>query len=325
MLGPWAPLIVDCVIHENTAVGLGGGITADDGAQPIIRRCRIYGNSAGDGGGICLTFSGAWIAECEIHGNQATFGGGLDLLSATAVKVSQAHIRSNAASFLGGGVYASSSSAALEECIIQGNTTEINGGAGWLHESNLAFARCTLWDNSAEVTAGGLYLTRSLAYLRDCDVKGNGLAIFVEGIPTQPVDARFNWWGDSSGPYHPLLNPAGQGDELGDHVDFIPWNGTSSVLEAARPPVCRLQAPALFRGSLPILVTLFENARVNLSVFDAQGRHLATLLDREVGAGTLHVDWDGRAAHRTSAGTGVRFLRLAADRDIMTVRVVRLR
>jgi parallel beta-helix repeat protein len=32
-----------------------------------------------------------------------------------------------------------------------------------------------------------------------------------------------NWWGDPSGPYHPTLNPDGQGDEVGDNVDFIPW------------------------------------------------------------------------------------------------------
>ena len=36
-------------------------------------------------------------------------------------------------------------------------------------------------------------------------------------------DARNNWWGDPSGPFHPLLNPAGTGDEVSDNVDFEPW------------------------------------------------------------------------------------------------------
>lgn len=38
-----------------------------------------------------------------------------------------------------------------------------------------------------------------------------------------PVDARFNWWGHPSGPYHPDQNPGGQGDEVSDNVQFSPW------------------------------------------------------------------------------------------------------
>ncbi|MEA3396607.1 MAG: right-handed parallel beta-helix repeat-containing protein, partial [Chloroflexota bacterium] len=37
------------------------------------------------------------------------------------------------------------------------------------------------------------------------------------------VDARLNWWGHSSGPYHPDQNPAGQGDKVSDNVQFSPW------------------------------------------------------------------------------------------------------
>ncbi len=37
------------------------------------------------------------------------------------------------------------------------------------------------------------------------------------------VDATDNWWGDSSGPYHATLNPAGTGNAVSDNVDFEPW------------------------------------------------------------------------------------------------------
>jgi parallel beta-helix repeat protein len=37
---------------------------------------------------------------------------------------------------------------------------------------------------------------------------------------SETVDARFNWWGDSTGPYHPTLNPTGLGDEVSDNVTF---------------------------------------------------------------------------------------------------------
>jgi len=42
--------------------------------------------------------------------------------------------------------------------------------------------------------------------------------------PTYYVfDARYNWWGDQSGPYHPAINPTGLGDKVSDYVSFIPW------------------------------------------------------------------------------------------------------
>ena len=37
------------------------------------------------------------------------------------------------------------------------------------------------------------------------------------------VDAKNNWWGDNSGPYHPTNNPSGKGDNVTDYVDFEPW------------------------------------------------------------------------------------------------------
>ena len=37
------------------------------------------------------------------------------------------------------------------------------------------------------------------------------------------LDATYNWWGSSSGPYHATLNPGGTGDAVSDYVDFEPW------------------------------------------------------------------------------------------------------
>jgi hypothetical protein len=35
--------------------------------------------------------------------------------------------------------------------------------------------------------------------------------------------APCNWWGHASGPYHPTLNPGGQGQEVSDDVYFFAW------------------------------------------------------------------------------------------------------
>ncbi|MFQ6033615.1 MAG: right-handed parallel beta-helix repeat-containing protein [Candidatus Bipolaricaulia bacterium] len=37
------------------------------------------------------------------------------------------------------------------------------------------------------------------------------------------IDARNNWWGDPSGPFHLGKNPQGKGDRVSDNVDFEPW------------------------------------------------------------------------------------------------------
>ena len=39
------------------------------------------------------------------------------------------------------------------------------------------------------------------------------------------LDARDNWWGDTSGPYHSILNPSGVGDKVSNGVLFDPWTG----------------------------------------------------------------------------------------------------
>ena len=37
------------------------------------------------------------------------------------------------------------------------------------------------------------------------------------------LDARNNWWGHASGPYHPEQNGTGTGDAIGVNLPFIPW------------------------------------------------------------------------------------------------------
>jgi parallel beta-helix repeat protein len=61
----------------------------------------------------------------------------------------------------------------------------------------------------------------------------NGTA--VAHYSGQPIDATNNWWGHKSGPYHPITNPTGKGDDVSDNVLFDPWTkipawGVSSTI-----------------------------------------------------------------------------------------------
>lgn len=42
-------------------------------------------------------------------------------------------------------------------------------------------------------------------------------------LDSYSVNATHNWWGSSSGPYHPTENPQGEGDNVSDSVEFEPW------------------------------------------------------------------------------------------------------
>jgi parallel beta-helix repeat protein len=45
----------------------------------------------------------------------------------------------------------------------------------------------------------------------------------VNNIGSSIVDATMNWWGSITGPYHPVNNSDGFGDNVSDNVDFNPW------------------------------------------------------------------------------------------------------
>jgi len=47
----------------------------------------------------------------------------------------------------------------------------------------------------------------------------------------EAVDATHNWWGDASGPYHPITNPGGEGNPVSDDVTFESWLGDEAVTE----------------------------------------------------------------------------------------------
>lgn len=132
------------------------------------------------------------------------------------------------------------------EPVIIGNKLEDNGRAG-VYISNAYYygpgnARPTINENQ---------------------ILGNSWGVF--NATGQVVDATNNWWGSSSGPYQPLLNPQGEGEQVSDNVDFIPWQ--------TRPPAikvidCCIRNVGL--ESFEILSSIGESSRV-ISTFKVEG------------------------------------------------------
>ncbi len=72
-------------------------------------------------------------------------------------------------------------------------------------------------------------------------------------ISTTLVNAEWNYWGDPTGPYHPTLNPQGQGDRVSDYIDFEPWfsgcNNLSPVADAGPDQTVDTNAMVTLDGS----------------------------------------------------------------------------
>ena len=56
------------------------------------------------------------------------------------------------------------------------------------------------------------------------NANGNfGTKIIMPDPDPEPVDAALNWWGHTSGPYHPESNPFASGQEVSDYAIYSPW------------------------------------------------------------------------------------------------------
>ena len=114
---------------------------------------------------------------------------------------------------------------------------------------------------------GDVYPTNVKIHHNNIEGSG-GYGIWAsEELANQPVDARFNWWGDPTGPYHnttwtykgePYGPHYGLGDRVSDYVLYDPWLESSWP---ASPPLIKVEPP-LYRAKL-INETFTVNVTIN--------------------------------------------------------------
>ncbi|MCP4291201.1 MAG: T9SS type A sorting domain-containing protein [bacterium] len=69
---------------------------------------------------------------------------------------------------------------------------------------------------------------------RDCTFFDNyPLAAF--STTAIAYDARYNNWGDPTGPFHPVTNPGGLGNEVYDNIQYQPFNGAGGLFLTPSP------------------------------------------------------------------------------------------
>jgi hypothetical protein len=145
--GEGSDSIVDGLTIVDGYAEEGGGIYCLE-SSPTIMRCNISRNTAetisglGKGGGLCLTYSNAKVANCLIGGNTGQIGGGITVI------YDSPHIENCTISGNGGvGVNCVDSSPVMSNCTVCRND---GGGVLGIASSGsitLDIANCILWDN----------------------------------------------------------------------------------------------------------------------------------------------------------------------------------
>ncbi len=130
--------IVDCDITMNVATGSGGGVYCYyraalyfDVDPTNVIRCRIVGNQASNGGGICLGYGNDKVRNCLISNNTANMAGGGIIGKGHVYNTT---IVRNTSTDDGAGVNGSTSTT-LTNCIVWGN--ERNGDVNNLNGSSI--------------------------------------------------------------------------------------------------------------------------------------------------------------------------------------------
>lgn len=83
--------------------------------------------------------------------------------------------------------------------------------------------------------------------------------------------------------------------------------------------------PNPFRDTATFSVGIPASARLTLDVFSVNGRHVRTVVAREVDAGYVRVAWDGRDSEGRPVVDGMYFVRARLGDEESTVRTIRLR
>ncbi len=165
------------------------------------------------------------------------------------------------------GIYISSSSPVIESNTITGNAQY---GISLTGAGSASISRNRIENNSK-----GIYCTSSAnpviggSFASANDITGNASHGVENTTSTIVVNATYNWWGHSTGPFHPVTNPSGQGNKVSDYVDYGNYLGTSafaSVPNLRVTPLVKDFGSAPVGGSIPGTFTATNNGTAPLEI-----------------------------------------------------------
>ncbi len=303
-------VIVNNVISENISYQGGGVACFCDAANiaPLVMNNTITANTAHAGGGVYIDcpFTMTVVRENVISGNTANYGGGLACYYVInpLLAITMNTITENSADSAGGGIWSYlASSPIIDSNIISGNAGD------------------------------GIYSGyNSSPLVINNNITGNvGFAVRNDD-PDELVVAENNWWGDASGPYHPVTNPGGMGDTVSDYVDYEPWMtlpGTGEITLQTQS-VSMLQIhPNPFGDYTVIRYSILDTGHLidnpTLTIYDVSGRRVKDFGQLPEIGYQASVKWDGADSANRKLPGGVYFAQLVAGGYSETAKLILLR
>ncbi len=242
-----SPTLIDVTLSSNTAIW-GGGLYIS-GGDPTLMDVTLSSNTASRGGGLSISGGDPSLTDVTVTSNTASRGGGF-YISGGDPTLTDVTVTGNTANEYGGGLYIKECNPSLTDVTVTSNTASSGGGGFYISGGDPTLTRITVSRNLGE----GLYFRYGSGALVNVTITGNTSGIYVEsGTPTiagsniayhgsglynadntNTIDATNNWWGNSSGPYHPLQNAGGLGNSVNAFVNITPWLAEPNT---AAPPI----------------------------------------------------------------------------------------
>ena len=217
------PTFLDVIFKGNSADEEGGGIYLSNCHGRTLKNLTFTGNSASIGGGIYLEYSNPTLTNVFIIKNYASSdenGGGGIYCNSSNPTLTDVIIAENSAKENGGGIYFYSSNPTLTDITISRNSASKGGGI--YCRGSLNINETSIINNSSSNGGAGMYMTSGYPIINNNNFLNNGTAIY-NSDNSNILDATNNWFGHSSGPYHPTQNYSGQGDSVNVFVNIDPW------------------------------------------------------------------------------------------------------
>jgi len=150
--------------------------------------------------------------------------------------------------------------------------------------------------------------------------------------PTAPRERIARWEGAPTGPgeYEDRAAPVGEASywlQVTAADGAAQWYGPATLAPTALPArlAMRQNAPNPFNPRTTLRFDLPAAGPVRLTVYDAAGRPVRALVDRDLPVGPHDIVWDGRDAAGRGAASGSYFARLTAGGRQVTVRMTLVR
>ena len=191
------------IIAFNTSLQSGGGIKIEQNVDVRINSSLICNNHSG-------------ISGAGIYGS----GGG-------RVFINRSNIINNTADFKGGGIYSSFTILNISDVNIINNRSYQGGGCFCSNGDTTIIVKTNIVQNKTVIGADGITGKEISAFkyfkVFNSNLVYNGFALSNLNNTSNYWNVMDNWWGHSSGPYHPTQNPGGLGDSTNIFVDINPW------------------------------------------------------------------------------------------------------